>query len=79
MPHSYSSCLVHCVFSTKGRKKYILPELQAELWPYLGGVARGHDLKALAIGGAEDHVHILLSIPPTVSLAKAIQAIKAIS
>jgi len=33
-------------------------------------------MKAIEIGGVEDHVHILLSIPPTVSIAKALQLIK---
>ncbi len=38
--HSYVSCLMHCVFATKGRRRLITPELQARLWPYLGGIAR---------------------------------------
>jgi putative transposase len=50
--------------------------LKSRLHPYLGGIARQHDAKALAIGGVEDHVHILLSLPPKLALAKAIQLIK---
>ena len=33
-------------------------------------------MKALAIGGAADHVHILVSLPPTISVAKAVQLLK---
>ena len=33
-------------------------------------------MKALAIGGAADHVHILISLPATLSVAKAIQLLK---
>src|SRR5260370_42354564 len=33
-------------------------------------------MKALVIGGVEDHVHVLLSIPSTLSVAKPIQLIK---
>ena len=33
-------------------------------------------MKAIEIGGVSDHVHILLSLPPTVCLAKALQLIK---
>jgi REP element-mobilizing transposase RayT len=33
-------------------------------------------MKALAVGGVEDHVHILLSLPSTISIAKAIQLLK---
>ena len=76
MGHSYTSSLFHCVFSTKERRKLITPELQERLWPYIGGIARDNRMKALAIGGIDDHVHILLSIPCTLAIAKAIQLIK---
>ena len=33
-------------------------------------------MKALAIGGVFDHLHALLSLPSTMSFAKAIQLIK---
>ena len=33
-------------------------------------------MKALSIGGVEDHVHALLSIPSTLSIAKAMQLLK---
>jgi REP element-mobilizing transposase RayT len=76
MGHSYVSALFHCVFSTKQRRKTITDELQKRLWPYMGGIARENKMKALAIGGVEDHVHILLSLPSTRDIAKALQLIK---
>ncbi len=76
MAHSYCSCLVHYVFSTRDRRKVITPELQARLWPYMGGIARENQMKALAVGGVEDHCHMLVSMPTTVSIAKGIQLIK---
>jgi REP element-mobilizing transposase RayT len=33
-------------------------------------------MKALAIGGVQDHIHILLSLPATIPVAKAIEIIK---
>jgi REP element-mobilizing transposase RayT len=76
MPHSYISAIYHCVFSTTERRKTITEELQHRLWPYMGGIARENQMRALAIGGVEDHVHLLLSIPSTLSIAKAMQLIK---
>ena len=67
---------IHCVFSTKERRKIIDVELQSRLWPYMGGIARENDMKALAIGGVEDHVHLLLSLPSTMAIAKAMQLVK---
>lgn len=43
----------------------------------MGGIARAYKMKALAVGGIEDHVHLLLSFPTTITVAKAIQVIKA--
>ena len=76
MSHTYISDLVHCVFSTKDRRNLIAPDQQTQLWSYLGGIARKNSFKAIAIGGIENHVHILLSIPATMPLAKAIQLLK---
>lgn len=74
--HSFNSCLMHCVFSTKERRSFLTPEICARLWPYLGGIARENQMKALAIGGVTDHVHLLLSLPTTLSVAKAMQLLK---
>jgi len=76
MAHSYSCCLVHYVFSTKERRKAIALELRQRLWSYMGGIARENGMKALAVGGTDDHVHTLVSLPATPSIAKAIQLIK---
>ena len=77
MAHSYTSTLVHCVFSTKERRRTVHAELQEDLWAYMGGIARMHRMKALAIGGIDDHAHLLLLLPSTVAVASAVQQIKA--
>lgn len=76
MAHSYVSALFHCVFSTKGRRRHITGDLQTRLWPYIGGIARDNKMTALSIGGVEDHLHILLSLPSTIEIAKALQLLK---
>ena len=73
---SYISSFFHCVFSTKERQPLISAGLQERLWPYLGGIARENQMTAVEIGGVADHVHILLSLPSTFPLAKALQLIK---
>jgi putative transposase len=45
----------------------------------MGGIAREHGMKAMAVGGVADHAHILLSLPTTMSIAQAIQLIKGAS
>lgn len=74
--HSFVSCHLHVVFSTKDRRNLITPDLQKRLWPYLGGIAREGKMKALEVGGVEDHVHVLLSFPATLAISKAVQLLK---
>ena len=50
--------------------------MQERLWPYMGGIARENKVKALAIGGVEDHAHLLLSMPSTMTISQAMQLIK---
>jgi REP element-mobilizing transposase RayT len=77
MAHTCYSVLIHYVFSTKERRRLIAAEIRADLWAYMGGVARAEGMKALAIGGTDDHSHMLLSLPATISFAKAVQVVKA--
>ena len=76
MANTYTSLHYHVIFSTKNREPWIRPELEARIWPYLGGITREHDMKALMIGGIENHVHLLLGIPPVLAVSKAVQLIK---
>jgi putative transposase len=74
--HSFTSILIHSVWSPKNREATLNAELRDRLWPYLGGIARENKMKALAIGGTADHVHMLISLPATLSVAKALQLLK---
>ena len=76
MPHSYVSCYIHYIFSTKGRIPYLTADIQARLWPYMAGTARNKGMEAILIGGERDHTHSLISLPATMSIAKGIQLIK---
>ena len=76
MANSYISLYVHVVFSTKGRQGMITPDVRNRLWAYMGGIARENQMKALSVGGIADHVHVLLSLPATLPVAKAVQLIK---
>ncbi len=76
MANTYTNLTYHLIFSTKGRQPILDQSARERLWPYLGGIARENGMKALEIGGVSDHVHILLSIPPALAVAKAMQLIK---
>ena len=77
MAHTFVSIYVHATFSTKNREKIIDENLQERLWHYMSGIAHVNKFKAIAVGGTEDHVHLLLSLLATISVSKAMQLIKA--
>ncbi len=73
---SYIRIYIHYVFSTKNREPLITPELENCLWPYMIGIAQKNNMEAIAVNGTEDHVHILLSLPSTITISQAIKLIK---
>ncbi|HTW32538.1 MAG TPA: IS200/IS605 family transposase [Candidatus Sulfotelmatobacter sp.] len=75
--HTYNANFVHCIFSTKDRQNTIPAAMHESLWAYLLGIANHLKLKTIAIGGSENHVHLLLGIPPTMGVAEAVQKLKA--
>jgi len=77
MADSYVANRVHCVFSTKNRARIIPVELQPRLWSFMAGIARQNGITPIAIGGFDDHAHVLIAVPQTMTLAKAMQVIKA--
>ncbi len=77
MSQSLVSNRVHVIFSTKDRRLWIAPEHQHRLWTYIIGIGKNKGVPVLAIGGMEDHIHVLIALPATVPLAKAVQMIKA--
>src|SRR5215831_18588733 len=76
MANTYTSLHYHVVFSTKNRERWINQVIEQGVWEYLGGIARQNDLKALQVGGIEDHVHLVISIPATLAVSKALQLLK---
>jgi putative transposase len=79
MSHSYSQNLIHCVYSTEGRRNLISPDLQAQLWAFKSVIAKRDGVHVVAAGGIENHAHVLIALPPTITLSKALQNIKAYS
>lgn len=52
-------------------------EVKTELFPYIGGLVKELKGKPVIINGMSDHVHLLVSLPPTVDVSKAMRFIKA--
>jgi len=67
---------VHLVWATWDRLLLITPELEPRLYAALVQQARTLSSVPLAIGGIADHVHLLLQLPSTLSVAAVVKALK---
>ena len=76
MGRTYTSLTYHLVFSTKYRRKFILPEFSEQLYQYIGGIIREKNGVLLEIGGVEDHIHIMAGIPSTIAVSDMMRFIK---
>jgi REP element-mobilizing transposase RayT len=74
---TYISNVVHFVWGTANREPTIRKSWRDRLHGYIGGILENKKSKLLAAGGIEDHIHVLASLPATVSLSEIASAMKA--
>lgn len=79
MPQSLANLLTHIIFSTKRRQALITPEILPHLHAFLGGVIRTEGAETLGIGGVEDHVHLLVRMPPRIAVSDLVRVMKSVS
>ncbi len=76
MGQTLTNLTIHIIFSTKGRVPVINKEIKTDLMAYLGGIVRKHKATPLIINGTSDHVHMLVEIPPTLSVSELMKFVK---
>jgi putative transposase len=76
MANTYTSLHYHVIFSTKNREPWLVPAIEQRAWEYIGGIARKHKMMALQVGGVEDHIHALVTAPPTLAPFQIAQFLK---
>ncbi len=76
MSNTYTSLFVHFIFSTLNREPLLVSGIRERVWTYLGGIARKNRFSAISVGGTMDHSHMLVLLPPALSVAHAVQLVK---
>ncbi len=79
MPQSLAKVYLHVIFSTKNRAPLLAHEWREELFRVLGGTANNLGCQSLIVGGVEDHVHMLIQLSRTITVADAVGKIKSTS
>jgi REP-associated tyrosine transposase len=77
MAHTYTDLLIHVLFSTDKRQPFLDRELRPRLFAYMGGILKRLGCVPLMINGVDDHIHLLIVLPPTLCMADVIEKLKA--
>ncbi len=69
----------HIIWSTKDRQPILTPKVEKVFYGVIYGKAKELDLKIHAAGNVDDHVHIVVSIPPKIAVADCVRHLKGAS
>ena len=76
MPQSLSQVILHVIFSTKDRERLIDAAIRPGLHAYLATIGRDQGAEVYRVGGAADHVHMVVTLPRTVTQAGLLEEVK---
>jgi REP element-mobilizing transposase RayT len=75
----YWQLFYHLVWATKNRETLLTTEVEKSIYGYLLKKAIGLEATVYAMNGYENHVHIVASIPPKISVSKFVGQVKAVA
>lgn len=76
MPNTYTQIFYHVVFVVKRRQSLINASWKDDLYKYISGIITNQNQKLYIINGMPDHLHILISCKPNITLSNLIKEIK---
>lgn len=76
MANTYTQIYMHLVFAVARRDALIADIWAEKLYAYLAGTCRNRQHFVHAINGTPDHVHLLVSMHPTESVANLVKELK---
>ena len=79
MQRSKVEVFVHYVWTTHRREPFLTPDFERQIHRCISGEAKRLRCAPIAIGGLPDHVHLLVQLHSTVSIARLAQAVKGLS
>ena len=77
MANTYHQVYIQAVFAVKYRESTISPIWKDTLFSVLGQLVTETGCRSMIVNGVEDHVHCLIGLKPTVSIAELMQSVKA--
>ena len=77
MANTYTKLNIHIVFHVKSTGVSIQKEDLPQVFQYIGGIINNVGGYPITVGGIENHIHILATMPKTMSVSEFVQKIKA--
>ena len=77
MANTYTKLNIHIVFHVKSTGITIRKEDLGQVFAYIGGIIQNVGGYPITIGGITNHIHILATMPKTMSVSEFVQKIKA--
>lgn len=77
MGNSYVSAYIHLTFWKKRSAPFIAPSDKPDLCSYIGGIIKKIGGLPIAINGTSGHLHVLSTLPKTVSISDFVEKVKA--
>jgi Transposase and inactivated derivatives len=76
MPNTYTQIHLQLIFAVKNRISLIQDVWKKRLNQYITGIVQNHQHKVIAINGMPDHLHLVIGMRPTQSIADLLLEIK---
>ena len=76
MAHTFTTLLIHTVFSTSERRPFLSEAMRPDAHAYMGGILKNLRADPIAIGGTSDHVHLLIGLPADLAIADCLCVVK---
>ena len=73
---TYTQIFIHIVFSTQNRDAVLKKDWRDRLYNYMIAIIQNNKHKVYAIGGTDDHVHILLTQYPSQTIPNLVAILK---
>jgi REP-associated tyrosine transposase len=70
---------VHVVWATWDRLPLLAPERKRQAYQAIGAKCLELQAELIALGGVEDHIHMLVRLPATLSIADLVKHVKGVS
>lgn len=76
MHRNFTQLYLHCVWGTWDRLPLVTPDIKDVIYAAIAKVSSQLGCTVIAIGGVQDHVHLLIIFPPTLTISELMNKVK---